>query len=458
MKANKRAARAHLERDDEAVTSILGAILVVVLLVGVLVTIRLQFVPVWEENAEAAHMLQIENELSTLRAQMDRQTGNTSTGNVANQITLGQSRVSMFAQRALPPFLSFAPTPAKALTLDAENMTVFLSNGTLIPLADNEWVEITATTFVDTVQKVLALRLNVSEISSSNIGDSVRIVIEQGNGNYGGEFRLDVEKSQPNNVIRLSTRNAAGDTIFSVAKNELLGGQTFSPYFVNVMDDDLLFDQVLEAAVKPLSLTLFNNGFGTASYSIVFFEGDGSGSVLVGGGGVSVKNFVRSFNGGTLTYAANNNFLVAQNFVIEHGALILQQENGAVFKVNPGFDVVQVGQTTGVSFTIPTMKGSEKSFSGNLVSIVNTQRSLGQSFSAVTDAFNVTLETGYPDLWADFFRDEFADAGLLEGDDFALDVTGDTVTLSVLGTAPVSTIKDIALSVVQANINIRLEA
>lgn len=464
MKANRR--RREMRRDGDAVTNILGAILVSVIVVALLVTVRVSFVPVWEENAEASHMQEMSNKLAAFKAQLDRQTGNaTATAEVSSELPLGLQGSSIFAQNRQPGILEYAPASSSgdSFNISAERLTVLLANGTLVPIADNEWEDIPTTTEVDDVEQVVALRIRIDEMDRDKVGEQVTITLTDSAGNHQGRFEVTVEDAPSQYLPTYSTYNAVGELLTRVSTT-YHEATSFTPFYVNTLEPEYVFDQVLAAADTPLTITLTHSAGMPADYSIAYLKSDGTGqSVLVGGGGSLKLAYAKSFGSGTLTYTARNSYYVPQTYIIENGAIILDQTNGAAFKVKPNFEAVDVLGILRLTLTLPTISGDASTISGPRAATVFSSPRSGMGFSALAPSLNFTIATDYPILWANFFTTELESAGLSsDGSQPQFAVTPGTtnVTVAIYGPTadPGSTVNDISLSFAQANVRLRLEA
>ncbi|HEV8360428.1 MAG TPA: hypothetical protein VGR28_08255, partial [Candidatus Thermoplasmatota archaeon] len=74
MKANRRPG-AHAD-DDQGIAVVVGTVMLVGIVLTTLVTVQLYFVPVWEENDEAARLQTLSRQMAELKADIDRQTDN----------------------------------------------------------------------------------------------------------------------------------------------------------------------------------------------------------------------------------------------------------------------------------------------------------------------------------------------------------------------------------------------
>lgn len=464
MKANQPYLR--FEEDTNAVTAVLGAILVVALLVALLVTVRIQWVPVWESDAEASHMLEVSQQLAGFKAQIDRQAGNaTQVGEISSEVLLGTTRSSLFAQNRLPGTLEFesGADSGAAFNLSAARLTVILTNGTLVPIADNEWEDIPATTEVDDVQQVVALRLRIDEMDSSKVGETVAIQLTNAAGASQGRFEVTVDSAPSQYLPTYSTYNAAGELLTQVSTTYHIA-TSFTPFYVNALEPEFVFDQVLAAADKPMKVTLTHTADMPADYSIAYLKSDGTGqSVLVGGGGALKSPYLQSFTTGTLTYTARNSFYVPQTYVVENGAIILDQGNGAAFKVPPNFQVTEVLGTAGVTLTLPMLTGDSSTVAGPRSATLFTSPRSSTVIQGLSPQLNFSVATSYPDLWEDFFIQELESAGFSASGaepEFDVSKTSNSVTLRLFGpdSDPASTDNDISMQLTQANVRLRIES
>lgn len=143
----------------------------------------------------------------------------------------------------------------------------------------------------------------------------------------------------------------------------------------------------------------------------------------------------REFAGqGNVSLFVPNRYFEEQTIVYEHGAIILEQPQGAVIRAPPPIKIqefVENGdQTYTISMNMVDLSSSRRdSIGGAGVVVVTTElwSTTRQSFANPEDLV-IELETAYPDAWATWFRDSFDIDVVITGNTVAIDFSGQNVS------------------------------
>lgn len=449
-------------RDDRAVSAVVGAILLVGLLVIVLITIRTTIVPIMEEDAQAAHMKQVAAQLSQIRSDADRQSERSGAAAVANPLRLGQGSIGFFDVPDPNDNVLFEPG-GKGVQVSANRLRIFELDGAGAGAADEEWIDISGQDDVTSVATVKHLRLRIDEVGGTegagpSDGDRITITLTDADGDFVGDFRVMQRREPPDNFIEVRTRNADGTVVVNQPMG-FFGTQLVSPYWVWVNDPGLLFDQVMAAADKPMTITLTEAGL-EGEYTITYDALQGNDTVPVVGGGIVVAPFRQDHTGGTLTYQATNTFYVDQEWTLENGALILEQPDGAVLRVAPRFRATVVGNQTALTVHVPTLVGDRAGIGGDGTLTVGLEATDHRSFVGAAPRFSVNVTTDHPALWAAFWTQRLNDADLFQVSGHFTVRTGQSwanVTVYGLTTDPASTEEDLTVTFRQSTIQVKVE-
>ena len=178
-------------RDEAAVSTVLGAVLVFGLLVLTLVTIQVKFVPVWDRDREADLMETVSQQMATLKSDADRQADNRTSVPVTDPLTLGTGGgFGFFRGTELPGALRYEPPAAGGgFTVTASQANLLARNGRSIYAGTETWTQIAGDS-VDAVGEVDHLRLRVETPAAWDTGDSVTLTVTDFNGAYAGKFVL----------------------------------------------------------------------------------------------------------------------------------------------------------------------------------------------------------------------------------------------------------------------------
>lgn len=408
---------------DDGVSTIIGAILVAGLLVTALVTVQVSFVPVWQKDSESGRLVAVEGQLSKMISDIERQVDNRSSTSLAHPMQLGQRGSGLFAGTPLADTVRLQSVQRSYKT-DANELLLLQGNGVNFAGLNPAWTSIPTTTTVTDIIRVDALRLRVDHIDVNDDGDFVELTINDATSALVGKFRLEVidpTGSGSSFYITVSTTDGSGNTVTSVTYSHHQQVE-FTPYYEDALNAVYLFDQLIASATVPLSLSIQHSvGFG-ADYNIAYVEsGPGGLPVLIGSSGILRVPYTATYSGVSFTYDVSTRRMPPATYVYEHGALILEQNEGAAFKLPPAFTVERANDITSLAFNIPTLAGDSFAKSGTANAVLVTKASDHSDIVANAPRFFLSIETDYPELWADFLRTALTDAGLEEnlgGDDF----------------------------------------
>jgi hypothetical protein len=462
--------RAREGAQDEAVTVVIGTILLAGLIVTTLVTIKLYYVPVWQENDEAAHMQVVSRQFASLKADLDHLVDNRTTVPLSTPMGLGQEKASVFSA-------GDANDLAHAFGLTVGNAPVNFSAQLLLVQApmtggaglDESWQNVQGNQTVGSVMAIQSFRLRVHNLNSNsvNVGDQVNLTMTDGTGAFRGNFTVyAVEKNpDPTYNIRVCNKNGCDGA------NELYDqGITFhasqnniADWIVDVMDPAYRFDRLIANASADAPLTFRLNQTGSPSlygeYAITYTPVGGGG----GGGGspnafVIFQNYTNAWPAGTLKLSTRTAHFPNQDLYLENGAVIVRQGDGAAMKVEPSFGARVVGNATYLSIGLPSLGGLSQSLAAQAVATVTA--SPGNHTDVIGQANRVTLNvtTAFPQLWVDYFTTKLTAAGLTAGTNFTAATVGNVASLTVYGVLsdPNSQLFDIVLTLRQADIAITI--
>lgn len=446
-------------QDEAAISSVLGAILLFGLLVVTLVTIQVEFVPVWDRDREADHMQAVGNQFGQLKSDLDRMADNRTEVPLADPVTLQSRGGFRFFQGArLPAELSLVPAPANGGVQIATNQAhVLLQNGQGLFAGSESWTAVVQGDVLSNVGPMQNLRVRILNPAAWSTGDSVSLVIANATGAYAGKFVVTNYDHGETFTFRYDTYAANSQTIPTSTWGEDHDKSNPPTYlYVDLLEQKFQLSQVLAAAQAPSTLTLNRNNLNadyTASYTAI---NPGGGSTQVGGGGSLVPGFARRVTSGAVVFEARNQRFVDQSFILEHGAVILAQPEGDVMYVPPSFDVTQVAGVVDIRWVLPAVQGSSSTLSGPATATVYLEPAVPASFLATMPRLDVTLTTQHGSVWAQYWTSTLQSAGLQYGAQFTVASNTTHAQLSLLGlqTDPSSTIDDISVNFRAAALNV----
>jgi len=436
LKANRRS-RNSFRNEDDGVSVVVGAILIGAILVTLMLTIRLQFVPQWEKSSESSQMQTLQTQFISVKSDIDEHTQNLSHAALSQPINLGSEHVSIFSSAGNPRTLTFAPG-SQAFALSTPKIRIISGSSTLPVGLPEVWSDIVGSQ-VNNLNVVSSLRLRVHELDKSHAGEWVRIKIVDTTSQPIGTLKFLISVDSPDLVLTIQTFDTddATGNLISQTSSVVHQSTAVQDYYVNALDPNYLFNQLLSVAPIPFTLLLETNTL-VADFALTALQGTGSGAVIIGASGFFAEPYNRNVATGYLELEARNRYFVPQSFILEHGAIILEQDDGAVFKVKPTMTAsLTSGNITVVALTAPGLLGDSVTSSGATTATVKTT-GIDRSFvSGDTPQLNLTIQTRFPELWADYWSDTLAATGLSQAaGEFNVTQNADSVDVLVLGRQP----------------------
>lgn len=451
--------------DQHGVSSVIGAILITAIVFSMVVTVRVSFVPVWEKNSEGVYLVGAEKQLAVIKAEHDRQLDNSSAATVVNPITLAQERVGIFSSGGPSQHAIEFNASGHATTLQSNKILILSNNGTSIAGLNPEWIPIGgAETIVDVgALQNLRIRITPMTIDFAQENQSVNLTVTDVNGDLLGWFSVTGYLQPSEYVITYATYQAPAIRIAEFYEG--LHRQTeFPNYYIDVLDSVLLFDDILASGDGPYRLELTHTPEIDAEYTIAYAEQTAGGSVLVGSAGVTRSPYLATYNSGSLVFHGQTSHHVDQTFVLENGALIVEQTDGAAFKIQPSLFVSTTSGIVHVQLTIPSLAGEASFLSGVSNAKIRSEVLSRSVISAMVPRLEYTVSTHYPELWQTFFIETLDDAGLSSAGasgsrQYETSRTSNTATFIVYGlnTAVLSEAYDMSLSITQGRILLSVE-
>lgn len=437
---------------DDAISSVLGAILVFGLLVIALLTIQVKFVPVWDRDREADHMQTLGNQLGQIKSDLDRMADNRTVVPLADPLKLRPSSggFRFFSSQHPGAEVSLHPAAAgQGFALSTNQAHVFSQDGASLFAGSETWTQVIAGDTITNVGSVQNLRLRITNPASWGTGDSISVHLTNATGAYAGKMVVTNIDHGTTYSLRFETFAASSPTIPVTITEEAFNKNSPPTYqYIDLLRQDFQFRQVLALAQAPSALTLERNNLDvdyTAAYTVV---NAGGGSTQVGGGGTLVPDFARRILSGSLVVASRNQQYADQTYVVEHGAVILAQPDGAVMYVAPSMSVNVVAGVVDVRWVVPGVQGVATTVSGPATATVNLNPGTPASFVASMPILNVALTTLYGDVWAQHWTTLLQSAGLAYGTEFTVTSNTTAAQLSIRGlqSDPDSLVDDLVMN------------
>ena len=212
-------------RDDSAVTAVIGTILVLAIITMLHVTMRVEWAPVWEAEAEAAQAVQNDAQFAGIWTHAHAHVANGSIVTTSDAVQLAPERASVLMD--LPGSqhgLEFTPDFGH-VRIEAASMTLLQVNGTSTSTMGNDWTSFVASTTIQDVRSIHDLRLRVGEISKRLDDRQATVTLTDAVGTFAGRFTIRLDVQTPDLFIFLESRNAAGEIVTSETRS--IGSSTF---------------------------------------------------------------------------------------------------------------------------------------------------------------------------------------------------------------------------------------
>lgn len=460
MKANQ-SSRTRLGQDEQAVSAVIGAVLVLAVITIALVQWRLEWVPVIEGEDEAGVALLVDGQMGAVRAHFNNLATNASNDAAALPVKLGAPEGRGFENAVtLPNQLEMRPSEG-LWNVTAPSFLMYHRDGHSLGAVGNSWTGIPSSVAINDVRSVQELRWRIDEVDAAHDTRAARATILDHKAAFAGSYEVLVDVQSPNMLVHHTVKNAASETITS-RTDSYAESTAFAPYFVNLLEPGIAFAQVLAVAQGPLTLVMSQDpGFDT-DYMAAYHVAGPTGRIPIATSGVLYPGYEATLGGGTLTYRSHNAFYPGQEVSIESGSIIIRQDDGSVFRSEPLLHVANVGDRILIDVVAPRLIGDGSSISGDLVANVVGIPMDQDTIAGSASQLEMTLETRSPGIWAALFQQRLSAAGLSDqGTEpgFLVNKTATGVTVQIFGpqSNPTSAERDVILAFQTADVLVDLD-
>ena len=441
-----------LIKNDDAISVVVGSILVLAVLVTFMSVVTSSWVPVYEGNAESAHSDELFDTFIDLSKQIENadeypksttiKLGTDEMPFISNTNSVGQLEVNSSAapmtltteiKRPLPGFGEGDSFTVKDLNLSQDApITVFSINFTLDNVTSNDNSVLPAG-FALVLQSDTLDRLKISIEETGEYTDSTsdkkgwkRITADESSLRIRYEYTDvsgDVERWEYTwNVTYIQDGFVDGIT--------WSGNEVYTDLDIDLLSSSLLKLEYADSTQVKINDIDYNESDRTSLYNLsqhylkqpddgtynLYYTTydeiiDSTLTLLYNtttdtiGGTTPVINGM-TIGGGTLTLRSDYNFFVDQSYIYDSGAIILNQNDGAVFKVGGGPIYVTNDSNNNLILNIKTtvLQGDYQA-GGNGIETIRTQLDGSYYASGFTDNVTITKNTTpelYP-LWNSYF-------------------------------------------------------
>lgn len=390
-------------KDEDAVSTVIGALLVVALAATLFAHVQLEHVPVWEARAEERHGDAVQARLADLRASLVSGDGTSAEAGVA--IPLRPASGIMGPGNPTSDRVSFDQGVSFSL-----NLSRFVDPNATSTETPSTWSEdwVQGSDPIEDVEEVYNFRLRIEEVGGNSPGH-VRVVAKDASDRYVGNFTVRQEPDPPQSHVFIETTDG-NEVVHYDNPVALHLNKKISPYWVDVMDSEYRYDGILANAAKPLTFEIQENVL-RAEYTISYSETTATGETKVVGGTGEPVDVDILHAGGRIEHQVERSHLVRQQWVLEHGALILRQPDGAMFQVPPRLDLRERAGVFHLSGVLPMLEGETTGIGGAPSAQLDARPIAGQVWHGMTARLVLNITTAFPGLWTDFLARELHEAG-----------------------------------------------
>lgn len=469
MKANRRASQRlrAFAREREGVAAILGGVLIASVLVMAFVTFRVSYVPAMESRREVTHMREVEQQFLALKSGVDRQVENQSLVPLSHPVTLGADSSSMWGNAGGSDLLRYEAAQS-SVELSANRLLLLEKNGTGLAGTAESWTTTGGTSSTENITGVASFRIKITNLDKQDNGKQILLEVKDSAGAFVGDVRVMVNDPGGSEYhLEIRTRDKNLNEAYNMPYDSFPNGDTVATYWLDMLDPEFRFNSLLAGASAPFKVVWTIKTLTPSEYAMTYtkYDSTSGGEVVVGGGGgILLTNYLATKTSGRLVFETTNRQLVDQTWILENGALVIDQSEGRIFKVEPSFSAQLVGNKTLLTVVVPSLTGGSATLMGQGTVTVTTTRTLREMYVADAPRYEVKVTTDFPTMWKKFWDAELEAAGLVEGaagvGEFNLTTGSDWAKVSVYGkVTPVAhTYYDLQVTLRQANIKVELES
>lgn len=362
-------------RNDEAVSTVVAAILILAVLTTFISTINAFYIPSLGTDMEVSHIQEVRDSFVEIAS---KATSGSSSEKI--QLPLGSD--------GLP--LSFTPSSSGSLTVDPRSGWINISM---------ENVAIPETRFDGfyPIQNVTSVSTLYLISNGSSTGAPYVVTLD-------GQNTIEVTRSsQSMNVDSMFNENHF--------LQQVATPNTDGRYFTfDLLNPVFGFSDALESFPKPFTLTLEEGSFFVEYEKLPPYTYAETAYPHYYDEQINVTT-------GNLRYRSSNNFWIDQDYIFENGAVILQQStsNESLVRSKPFITLDKDKQLLIIEiFTLNNSRSD--SMSGNGVSTINLQVERGEEkvYPSV-DNTTIQIASEYPDAWQKFLSELGTNATINNG-------------------------------------------
>jgi hypothetical protein len=359
---------------------VIVSILLVTMLVSVLITVQVYYIPQWMKEREAEHMDEVANQIASLKYSLDLQASEQSESPLTNSITLGSKELPYFVS-------SRAFGSLHVLSPEASNFSVSISGSGMVSQLQ------TVTSDAGTITNILSLTsfdLVMEELADGDIYNATL---------YDANVSVTVwERSDLGNTYQINVTVIRGTSVLYDQPAVIGLMANTQNYTLNLLNDDYN----LATDVLPSVPTPFNISFDTVP----------RGRFVVQSNRYQPTSVAYSQSFGTLKYESDNAYFVDQRYAYQGGSVILGQESGNSL-LYPLLLTVS-NDTRTLSMTMIDIEGisGKTAVSGYGTYPVRSNFSSASTYRCRGSSLTVNISTSYPVAWHTYLGNELEKSGM----------------------------------------------
>jgi hypothetical protein len=405
-------------RRDEAVSTVVSAVLVFSLIVVVLSVYASTIVPDQVANAEAGHMRRVASSLGDVAGQIEGTINLHRDGEFASQIELGTT--------TMPGLAVFRSSGSLSVQQDSYLATFVCSTPRLLArggqaAAGSTYVAMGGPAFTFSSLVALNLKVTAYDFNTASGTKSATVqVLRQ--GTPVASVRLTLADST--NSIRLTTLDGAGATVFTQVL--LSNVPLVDSFVVDALAGAYGFKGLLGDAVGPFTMQTSTTTSAIAAYAV--YQDDQGIVSSQGQGRDLVAQFQRALRPSMVVYRSDNSRFIEQTYALQGGALVLDQSNGQVLSLQP-FDVAKAPGKQQLHLALVNLTGVGYVTGSQHATLSVAVRDTTTSVLQCTNP-SALVQSPYPDAWLGAWREALVRQGL---DPAQAARSGDVVEARLLG-------------------------
>ncbi|HDN95852.1 MAG TPA: hypothetical protein ENG71_02145 [Thermoplasmatales archaeon] len=355
------------------------AILIVALLVSVLITIQVYYIPKWMKGREAQHMDEVANQFASLKYSLDLQAVEKASSPLTNSITLGSKELPYFVtSRAFGSLQILSSTTSNfSITIQGDGME-----------KDLQSFDVTVNSTITNISSLLTFEIYIENLQNGdffNFTSSPAFVSIHVENFYDSMLKI---------VMRVIN---GSQIIFN--QSVAVGLNAGDSYLINLLNEDYkISTDVIPYLHKPFNIT-FNFSSPRAEFRLKCYR--------------YVPATVQQYNRmGTIKYEAENAYYIDQDYIYEGGAVILSQYTGDTMLYPPFFFASNATKTVNITLINVIGIGGKTGAAGYGTYSIRTNFSKWNSYEYWGSNFIINITTKYPSAWKKFLEDEMEESGL----------------------------------------------